>query len=181
MPEYVVSSTLEEPDWNNSTVLKSDAVDEVSKLKQELNGEIVVVASFQPQGELLGPLGIVVQVLGRGEGAGQAQGDRVGVGVHDAAHKPGEGGPGVAVVGQGRLRFGEVAAQAVAAEAPQQLLFAGVAAVEGTHAHAGLVGHRGDGRAGVGDEHCASGLQDCLVVVGRLGPPAAQRHVATHT
>ena len=47
MPEYVVSSTLEDPDWNNSTVLKSDAVDEVSKLKQELNGEIVVVASFQ--------------------------------------------------------------------------------------------------------------------------------------
>jgi dihydrofolate reductase len=47
MPKYVVSSTLEDPDWNNSTVLKSDAVDEVSKLKQELNGEIVVVASFQ--------------------------------------------------------------------------------------------------------------------------------------
>jgi dihydrofolate reductase len=47
MPKYVVSSTLEDPDWNNSTVLNSDAVDEVSKLKQELNGEIVVVASFQ--------------------------------------------------------------------------------------------------------------------------------------
>ena len=47
LPKYVVSSTLEDPDWNNSTVLKSDAVDEVSKLKQELNGEIVVVASFQ--------------------------------------------------------------------------------------------------------------------------------------
>ena len=46
-PKYVVSSTLEDPDWNNSTVLKSDAVDEVSKLKQELDGEIVVVASFQ--------------------------------------------------------------------------------------------------------------------------------------
>ena len=47
MPKYVVSATLEDPDWNNSTVLKGDAVDEVSKLKQELNGEIVVVASFQ--------------------------------------------------------------------------------------------------------------------------------------
>ena len=35
MPKYVVSSTLEDPDWNNSTVLKSDAVDEVSKLKQD--------------------------------------------------------------------------------------------------------------------------------------------------
>ncbi len=47
MPKYVVSSTLEDPDWNNSTVLKGDAVDEVSKLKQELTGGIVVVASFQ--------------------------------------------------------------------------------------------------------------------------------------
>src|SRR5213593_131821 len=47
LPKYVVSSTLEHPDWNNSTVLKGDAVDAVSKLKQELNGEIVVPASFQ--------------------------------------------------------------------------------------------------------------------------------------
>ncbi len=47
MPKYVVSSTLEDPDWNNSTLLKGDVVNEVSKLKQELNGEVVVVASFQ--------------------------------------------------------------------------------------------------------------------------------------
>src|SRR5437016_4030601 len=47
LPKYVVSSTLEDPSWNNSTVLQGDAVDEVSKLKQELNGEIVVPASFQ--------------------------------------------------------------------------------------------------------------------------------------
>ena len=47
MPKYVVSATLEDPDWNNSRVLKGDAVDEVSKLKQKLNGEIVVLASFQ--------------------------------------------------------------------------------------------------------------------------------------
>src|SRR5438093_7169085 len=47
LPKYVVSSTLEDPAWNNSTVLKGDAVDEVSKLKQELTGEIVVAASFQ--------------------------------------------------------------------------------------------------------------------------------------
>jgi dihydrofolate reductase len=47
LPKYVVSSTLEDPDWNNSTVLKGDVVEEVSKLKQELNGEIVVPASFQ--------------------------------------------------------------------------------------------------------------------------------------
>jgi dihydrofolate reductase len=47
MPKYVVSSTLVDPDWSNSTVLKGDVVNEVSKLKQELNGEIVVYASGQ--------------------------------------------------------------------------------------------------------------------------------------
>ncbi len=47
LPKYVVSSTLEDPDWNNSTVLRGDVVKEVSKLKQELDGEIVVWASFQ--------------------------------------------------------------------------------------------------------------------------------------
>ncbi|RPF39163.1 dihydrofolate reductase family protein [Streptomyces sp. TLI_185] len=47
MPKYVVSSTLKEPDWNNSTVLKGDVVTEVSKLKQELDGEIVVPASYR--------------------------------------------------------------------------------------------------------------------------------------
>ena len=47
LPKYVVSSTLKDPDWNNSTVLKGEVVNEVSKLKQELNGEIVVWASFQ--------------------------------------------------------------------------------------------------------------------------------------
>jgi dihydrofolate reductase len=47
MPKYVVSSTLENPDWNNSTALKGDVIHEVSKLKQELDGEIVVPASFQ--------------------------------------------------------------------------------------------------------------------------------------
>jgi dihydrofolate reductase len=47
LPKYVVSSTLEEPNWNNTTVLKGDVVNEVSKLKQELDGEINVPASFQ--------------------------------------------------------------------------------------------------------------------------------------
>jgi dihydrofolate reductase len=47
LPKYVVSSTLEHPDWSNSTVLKGDVLNEVSKLTQELNGEIVVWASFQ--------------------------------------------------------------------------------------------------------------------------------------
>jgi dihydrofolate reductase len=47
MPKYVVSSTLEHADWNNSTVLKGDVLDEVSRLKHKAKGEIVVPASFQ--------------------------------------------------------------------------------------------------------------------------------------
>jgi dihydrofolate reductase len=45
MPKYVVSSTLEEPEWNNSTVLEGDVVEEVSRLKRDLDGEIVVHGS----------------------------------------------------------------------------------------------------------------------------------------
>src|SRR5262249_2520124 len=47
LPKYVVSSTLEDPDWTNTTVLEGDAVEAITKLKQELGGEIVVPASFQ--------------------------------------------------------------------------------------------------------------------------------------
>jgi dihydrofolate reductase len=47
LPKYVVSSTLADPHWNNSTVLRGDVVDEVSKLKQHLDGEIVVYASYR--------------------------------------------------------------------------------------------------------------------------------------
>ena len=47
LPKYVVSSTLEEPRWSNATVLRDDVVGEVSKLKHELNGEILVYASYQ--------------------------------------------------------------------------------------------------------------------------------------
>ena len=47
MPKYVVSSTLGDLDWNNSTVLKGDVIDEVPKLKHEVSGDIVVYASGQ--------------------------------------------------------------------------------------------------------------------------------------
>ena len=47
LPKYVVSSTLDEARWTNSTVLKGDVVSEVSKLKQEVTGDIVVYASTQ--------------------------------------------------------------------------------------------------------------------------------------
>jgi dihydrofolate reductase len=74
MPKYVVSSTLEDPEWNNATVLKGDVVTEVSKLKQELDGEIVVPASYQLgrtliEHHLVDELRLVVfpVVLGAGE------------------------------------------------------------------------------------------------------------------
>jgi dihydrofolate reductase len=47
MPKYVVSSTLKKPEWNNSTVLRGDVVEEVSKLRQKLDGNIVVHGSAQ--------------------------------------------------------------------------------------------------------------------------------------
>jgi dihydrofolate reductase len=47
MPKYVVSSTLEDPEWSNSIVLTGDVVTEVSKLKRELEGDIVVPASYR--------------------------------------------------------------------------------------------------------------------------------------
>jgi dihydrofolate reductase len=46
-PKYIASSTLQDPAWNNTTVLKGNVVNEVSKLKQQLAGDIVVPASFQ--------------------------------------------------------------------------------------------------------------------------------------
>ncbi|HEX4528431.1 MAG TPA: dihydrofolate reductase family protein [Acidimicrobiia bacterium] len=53
MPKYVVSSTLVDPDWTNSTVLVGDVVEAVSKLKRELDGEIVVYASRLLVGTLI--------------------------------------------------------------------------------------------------------------------------------
>ena len=45
LPKYVVSSTLEEPKWTNVTVVNGDVVSEVSELKRQIDGEIVVYAS----------------------------------------------------------------------------------------------------------------------------------------
>jgi dihydrofolate reductase len=47
MPKYVVSSTLKDPEWNNSTVLEGDVTDAVSKLRDEIDGDIVVHGSAQ--------------------------------------------------------------------------------------------------------------------------------------
>jgi dihydrofolate reductase len=74
MSKYVVSSTLKDPDWNNSTVLAGDVMQEVSKLKQELDGVIVVAGSIQlvrtlMDNDLVDELRLMIYpvVLGAGE------------------------------------------------------------------------------------------------------------------
>lgn len=74
MPKYVVSSTLVDPPWNNSTVLRGDVMNEASQLKQELKGDIVVYASGQlvrtlMEHDLVDELRLMVYpvVLGAGE------------------------------------------------------------------------------------------------------------------
>jgi dihydrofolate reductase len=47
MPKFVVSSTLSDAKWSNSTIINGDVVSEVAKLKQEIAGEILVYASYQ--------------------------------------------------------------------------------------------------------------------------------------
>jgi len=47
MPKFVVSATLTAAKWSNATVLSGDVVSEVSKLKQEISGEILIYASYQ--------------------------------------------------------------------------------------------------------------------------------------
>jgi dihydrofolate reductase len=83
IPKYVVSSTLENPEWNNSTVLKGDVVTQVSKLKRALDGEIIVPASYQLgrtliEHDLVDELRLVVfpVVLGAGERLFAETGDK---------------------------------------------------------------------------------------------------------
>ena len=47
MPKYVVSSTLDGPEWNNTTVLKGDAVEEARKLKESTDGIVQVPGSLR--------------------------------------------------------------------------------------------------------------------------------------
>ena len=42
MPKFVVSTTLEKAEWNNSTIINGNAADEVSKLKQRIDGDILI-------------------------------------------------------------------------------------------------------------------------------------------
>src|SRR5207253_7739730 len=74
MPKYVVSSTLGEPEWNNTTVLKGDVVEAIRKLKQEQDGIIQVPGSKQlvdtlVENDLVDQLNLMVfpVVLGSGK------------------------------------------------------------------------------------------------------------------
>jgi dihydrofolate reductase len=74
LPKYIVSSTLEDPEWNNSTVLDGDVVKEASRLKRELNGDIAVYGSVRLartliEHDLVDELRLMVYpvVLGAGE------------------------------------------------------------------------------------------------------------------
>jgi len=53
MPKYVVSSTLREPEWNNSTVLAGDLGQAVDELRRKHDGDIVVHGSARLVQELL--------------------------------------------------------------------------------------------------------------------------------
>jgi dihydrofolate reductase len=74
MPKYVVSSTLKDPDWNNTTVLSGDVSDEIPKLRDSIPGNIVVHGSAQLaqaliENELVDELRLMVfpVVLGTGK------------------------------------------------------------------------------------------------------------------
>jgi dihydrofolate reductase len=48
MPKYVVSSTIKNPEWNNSTAIEGhDVVEEMAKLRRDQEGDIVVHGSAQ--------------------------------------------------------------------------------------------------------------------------------------
>ena len=53
IPKYVVSSTLRAAKWSNATILTGDVPEQVAKLRAELDGEILVYASYQLGHELL--------------------------------------------------------------------------------------------------------------------------------
>ena len=46
LPKYVVSTTLKKAEWNNSTIISKNIVDEISKLKKQPGGDIIVAGSM---------------------------------------------------------------------------------------------------------------------------------------
>ena len=83
MPKYVVSSTIEEPSWNNSTVLKGDLAESVRALARDLDGDVVVHGSaqlvrFLLENDLVDELRLMVfpVVLGKGKTLFTGTGDK---------------------------------------------------------------------------------------------------------
>ena len=73
-PKYVVSTTLKDPEWQNTTVISGNVVDEISELKKRTDGAILVAGSGRLVGSLLGAdlvdelrLMVFPTVLGRGK------------------------------------------------------------------------------------------------------------------
>jgi dihydrofolate reductase len=73
-PKYVVSTTLKNPEWHNTTVISENAAEEIAKLKEQTNGDILVAGSGTLVGTLLGAdlvdelrLMVFPTVLGRGK------------------------------------------------------------------------------------------------------------------
>ncbi len=74
MPKYVVSSTLSDPSWTNTTVLDGELAEEVSKLRESAEGDVVVHGSAQLvqallENDLVDELRLMVfpVVLGKGK------------------------------------------------------------------------------------------------------------------
>jgi dihydrofolate reductase len=73
-PKYVVSNTLEDPEWQNTTVISGNVAGEIAELKEQTNGAILVAGSGTLVGTLLGTdlvdelrLMVFPTVLGRGK------------------------------------------------------------------------------------------------------------------
>src|ERR1700694_2362173 len=73
-PKYVVSTTLKDPEWQNTTVISDDVLEEIAKLKERTNGAILVAGSGTLVGTLLAAdlvdelrLMVFPTVLGRGK------------------------------------------------------------------------------------------------------------------
>jgi dihydrofolate reductase len=73
MPKYVVSTTLSDPEWTNSTVIEGDLAEEVARLKDQIDGDIVVhgsamLAQALVENDLVDELRLMVFPVVLGEG-----------------------------------------------------------------------------------------------------------------
>ena len=124
--------------------------------------------------ELLCARSFAIEVLGGLEGSGQPHRQGAAVRIDRTAHEANERLPGIALISQRFLDRRDVAREAVGAETAQEVLLAGVPAVERADSHAGAFGHGTDRRLRVRDEDLVRRLQDALVVASRLGSTTAQ-------